>query len=109
LGGLERQGRNDAPTVQKEIERFDAARTLRAYFSPSMTVPPRMTMSCMGPLLRLTIKQLTYLPLMLAALMIGHHFDLSFRSPPPRALERRSGLMVIACSREWEQWPKSFP
>jgi cytidylate kinase len=32
---MERQGRNDAPTVQKEIERFDAARarTLRAYFS----------------------------------------------------------------------------
>jgi cytidylate kinase len=32
---MERQGRNDAPTVQEEIERFDAARarTLRAYFS----------------------------------------------------------------------------
>jgi cytidylate kinase len=32
---MERQGRNDAPTVQEEIERFDAARarTLRAYFN----------------------------------------------------------------------------
>ena len=32
---MERQGRNDAATVQEEIERFDAARarTLRAYFS----------------------------------------------------------------------------
>jgi cytidylate kinase len=32
---MERQGRNDAAAVQKEIERFDAARarTLRAYFS----------------------------------------------------------------------------
>jgi cytidylate kinase len=32
---MERQGRDDAPTVQEEIERFDAgrARTLRAYFN----------------------------------------------------------------------------
>ena len=32
---MERQGRHDAPTVQEEIERFDAARarTLRAYFN----------------------------------------------------------------------------